>query len=206
LKNGKTVLEEVDLPSCEYAGGVLVDKRCENYLFNALSTAQIEHDIVEEVVHDGLANFQEASKLSFSSPANPSNIKIGGIRMNHEGLRVRRGVMTVPGADMGQFFLPSVQKITATLRERVGTNRIEFILLAGGFGDNPYLKNSLKEIFATECQVLSGNPTNSKPVAIGALNLLTGEPGSVIVHRKNRTWKTWLTDFTSRVKMLVGSG
>jgi hypothetical protein len=63
----------------------------------ALSTAQIEDDIVEEAVHDGLANFQEASKLSFSSPANPSNIKIGGVGMNHQGLRVRRGVMTVLG-------------------------------------------------------------------------------------------------------------
>ena len=63
----------------------------------ALSTAQIEDDIVEEAVYEGLTNFQEASKLSFSSSANPSNIKIGGIRMNHEGLSVRRGVMTVPG-------------------------------------------------------------------------------------------------------------
>ena len=83
--------------SGKYAGGVLVDKRCKNHLFNALSTAQIEDDIVDEAVHDGLVNFQETSKLSFSSPANPSKIKIGGIRMNNEGLRVRRGVMTVPG-------------------------------------------------------------------------------------------------------------
>jgi hypothetical protein len=83
--------------SAKYAGGVLVDKRCENYIFNALSTAQIEDDIIDEAVHDGLVNFQETSKLSFSSPADPSKIKIGGIRMNHEGLSVRRGVMTVPG-------------------------------------------------------------------------------------------------------------
>jgi len=47
--------------------------------------------------------------------------------------------------------------------------------------------------------------SSSKAVAIGGLHLLVGEAGSVLVERKNRTWKTWATDFMTRVKSLVGS-
>lgn len=33
---------------------------------------------------------------------------------------------------------------------------------------------------------------------------MVGESGSVLVERKNRAWKTWATDFLTRVKVLAG--
>jgi len=200
-------LREMNVPSCKYAGGVRVDEVFKEYLFEKLLEGGVnDQGEVEAMLYDGLRDFQRSTKLEFLSPTDAYKVQVGVRHLNDDGLQIKRGVMTIPGEQVKTFFIPSVTDMIAAILERFGPdNRISLIILAGGFGENPYLRSRLAETFRDNCEIVCANPTNSKAVAIGGLHLLVGEAGSVLVERKNRTWKTWATNFMTRMKSLVGS-
>jgi len=198
-------LREMNVPSCKYAGGVRVDEVFKEYLFKKLLDGGAnDQDEVEMMLYDGLRDFQRSTKLEFHSPTDAYKVQVGLRHLNDEGLRIKRGIMTVPGEHVETFFIPSVTDIIAAIRDRFGQSNISLIILAGGCGENQYLQNRLAEAFSDDCEVVCANPTNSKAVAIGGLHLLVAASGSVLVERKNRTWKTWATNFMTRTKSLIG--
>jgi hypothetical protein len=82
----------------KYAGGVRVDEKFKERLFDKLLEGEVgDQDEIEAMVSDGLRDFQRSAKLEFLSPDNDCKVQVGLRRLNDEVLRIKRGVMTIPG-------------------------------------------------------------------------------------------------------------
>jgi len=52
---------------------------------------------IAPMLFDGLCDFQHSTKLEFLSPANVYKVQVGVRHLNDGGLRIKQGVMTIPG-------------------------------------------------------------------------------------------------------------
>jgi hypothetical protein len=84
----------------KYAGGVRVDENFKEYLFEKLVGGEVgDQNEIEVMLADGLRDFQRVTKLEFLSPANVGKVRVGIRRLNDDNLRIKRGVMSIPGCD-----------------------------------------------------------------------------------------------------------
>ena len=82
----------------KYAGGVRVDEIFKQYLFEKLLDGEVnDQGEVDTMLYDGLRDFQRSTKLEFLSPTDADKVQVGSRHLNDDGLRIKRGVMTVPG-------------------------------------------------------------------------------------------------------------
>jgi molecular chaperone DnaK (HSP70) len=80
---------------------------------------------------------------------------------NDENLGIRRNRLRIKAADLRQIFEPTINQIIDLVREQIrATNKTtKAILLVGGFGQNTYLKESLRNTFGDAIRVLQ--PVNA---------------------------------------------
>ena len=84
----------------KYAGGVRVDENFTRHLSDKLHKGEFEDEgEIEAMLLDGLRDFQRSAKLEFLSPANVYKVQVGIRHLNDEGLRIKRGVMSIPGCE-----------------------------------------------------------------------------------------------------------
>jgi len=121
-------------------------------------------------------------------------------------LSITKGVLSLEGSTTEKFFEPSIDAIIRDIQSRLDKEGIEFIILTGGFGESPYLKNSLNTRLDPPTNVIIANSPNSKAVAIGALRLLTDGPGKVTIKRTQRPWKTWIANIADGFRRVFRNG
>jgi len=195
-------LAEIGIPSCVDGGGVRVDGNFTAYLRRELTAIPDFEDTeaIPDILSDGHRDFESRCKRTFTSPSKSCTVRIGGRRMNINGLNIARGVLTLDGTTVEQFFKPSVDEIIKEIQSRVRNQAIDFIILTGGFGESPYLRYALETRLNPTTRVIVANTPNSKAVAIGALRLLTEGPGRITISRTKRPWKTRVANVAKEFK------
>lgn len=84
----------------KYAGGVRVDENFSKYLYAKLREGEArDQGEIEAMLADGLRDFQRLVKLDFLSPADVGKVQVGIRHLNDDSLRIKRGVMSIPGYD-----------------------------------------------------------------------------------------------------------
>ncbi|TFY59588.1 hypothetical protein EVJ58_g5687 [Rhodofomes roseus] len=116
-----------------------------------------------EYIDAMLESFESSAKPTFRDTAKMSYIKVGGPRDTDDKHGIKRGVLALSGAEMSQFFRPSIDSIQGAIRRQ--------LKLCGGFASSPFLRAQL-HAFANENKLKLFFPehqTLAKAVAEGAL-------------------------------------
>ncbi|KAG8717707.1 hypothetical protein FRC08_006899 [Ceratobasidium sp. 394] len=163
-------IEETKASACIQAGAIFVDDAAENYLRAVFMNASLSREDMQEYTTRGVKDFENAAKRNFLDVAKDQMIEIAGPRVNIPSIRARRGRMTIPGAIVKSFFDVCVDEIMASVDEQIEGTDVSYILLVGGFGDSPFLRQQFKNRYEPQgCQVTLTNDSASKAVADGAI-------------------------------------
>ncbi|KAF8606751.1 hypothetical protein BDV93DRAFT_468343 [Ceratobasidium sp. AG-I] len=163
-------LEEKCASACVQAGAIFIDIAAKNYLRQALQAAGLSSGDVDEYVHRGIKDFEGNAKRAFREEMSDQSVEIAGTRFNNTTIRARRGRMTLAGSTVKLFFDHCVKEIITSVNSQIASAGVSYILLVGGFGESPYLREQLKARFGSVgCQVATTNEATSKAVADGAL-------------------------------------
>ncbi|KAG8678485.1 hypothetical protein FRC08_017726 [Ceratobasidium sp. 394] len=173
-------LEEARASACVQAGAIYVDAAAREYFKKAL-TDESKKDVpkrdgavstedVEEYTARGVKDFEMVAKRTFRDSAEEKTIEIAGTRFNNPSIRTRRGRMTLSGIIIKSFFDICVNDITTSVDQQIKGTEVSYMLLVGGFGDSPFLRQAFKDRYEPQgCQVTLTNDSTSKAVAEGAV-------------------------------------
>ncbi|CEL62427.1 hypothetical protein RSOLAG1IB_04783 [Rhizoctonia solani AG-1 IB] len=206
-------LEEKRASACAQAGAIFVDAGAERYLKTTLRTADLHGRTLDECCKDGVKDFESFSKRSFSDEAKEYHIKISDSRLNNSSIATRRGRMTLPGSTLKSFFSPCTNEIFASVDEQIENLNVQHLLLVGGFGDSPYLRNEFKKRYEPRgCQVTLTNDSTSKAVADGAViwsslsSVVSRAPRSSFGITTNIRYSSWLQEHQRRTPFTLADG
>ncbi|KAI4601689.1 hypothetical protein KJ359_011820 [Pestalotiopsis sp. 9143b] len=99
---------------------------------------------------DAMERWMDIKKGFDGKTDNSWTIRARGLPDN-ERLRIRNGTFKVTGSHVKQVFEPVIQNILALVQSQIteskkgDPNSVKAVLLAGGFGNNPYLKARIQE-------------------------------------------------------------
>lgn len=117
--------------------------------FNSWLTRRFEDcpDWNSQYQTQALAKWESEVKRDFKGDSKSYVFQVPGMKDN-PGLGVHRGRLTVPGSTVKQIFRPVVDKILSLVRGQLSTVRqngftLKAIFMAGGFGNNDYLKDRI---------------------------------------------------------------
>ncbi|CAE6539034.1 unnamed protein product [Rhizoctonia solani] len=163
-------LEETRASDCVQAGALFIDKSAEKYLRKIFKEAGLSEEDIEEYATRGVKDFELHSKRGFKDATTDPSIEIAGTRYNNTAIRARRGRITFQGSEMKAFFDTCADKILESVSSQLRGGSVSHILLVGGFGESPYLRERLKERFgSTGCDVTTTSERTSKAVADGTI-------------------------------------
>ncbi|KAG8793239.1 hypothetical protein FRC12_003456 [Ceratobasidium sp. 428] len=174
-------LEEVKASACVQAGGVFVDLKCENHLRSVLSKIELDEEERNDYVQNGIKDFETSTKRLFGSKDTDGAALLEyrvnmQCRLQQPEHKIRRGVITLPSEMVQGFFGSCVTETAECVRRQMSGfdpktgSTLQHILLVGGFGDSPYLRQKLLSEFNNAgCSVTIANDLTSKAVADGAV-------------------------------------
>ncbi|CAE6407183.1 hypothetical protein ACGC1H_005417 [Rhizoctonia solani] len=163
-------LEETRASDCVQAGALFIDKSAEKYLRKILHEAGLSEEDIEEYVTRGVKDFELHSKRAFKDVATDQSIEIAGTRYNNTAIRARRGRITLQGSEVKTLFDSCAEKILESVNSQLQGGSVSHILLVGGFGESPFLREQLKLRFGPMgCDVTTTSERTSKAVADGTI-------------------------------------
>jgi len=162
-------LEEKKASACVQAGAVFVDLECEKYLTGVMNELGLPKEERDDYLRIGVKDFESSAKKAFDSAEKEHRVDLG-CRLVRPDLKIRRGAITLSGETIQTFFDNCVEETVASIRQQMSGLQPKHILLVGGFGDSPYLRQTLlSEFNSAGCQVTVANDATSKAVADGAV-------------------------------------
>ncbi|CAE6435873.1 unnamed protein product [Rhizoctonia solani] len=163
-------LEETRASDCVQAGALFIDQTAEQYLRKVLREAGLTREDVDEYATKGVKDFELHSKRAFKDVTIDQSIEIAGTRFNNTAIRARRGRMTLQGSEVKTFFDSCASQILESVSSQLQGSSVSHILLVGGFGESPFLREQLKQRFGpTGCDVTTTSERTSKAVADGTI-------------------------------------
>ncbi|KAF8713398.1 ATP binding, partial [Rhizoctonia solani] len=163
-------LEETRASDCVQAGALFIDQSAEKYLRKVLHEAGLAQEDVDEYATKGTKDFELHSKRAFKDVTTDQSIEIAGTRFNNTAIRARRGRMTLPGSEVKIFFDFCTNQILESVNSQLQGSSVSHILLVGGFGESPFLREQLKQRFGPMgCDVTITSERTSKAVADGTI-------------------------------------
>ncbi|QRV92559.1 hypothetical protein RhiJN_20577 [Ceratobasidium sp. AG-Ba] len=163
-------IEETKASACVQAGAIFVDYAAERYLNAAFGNASLSREEIHDYAARGMKDFEGNAKRNFIDPTREQKIEVAGPRINNPSLRIRRGRMALPGAVVKSFFDSCVQEIVDSVGQQIEGIDVSNLLLVGGFGDSPFLRQQLMDQYQPlGCHITLTNESASKAVADGAL-------------------------------------
>ncbi|KAG8740459.1 hypothetical protein FRC10_004286 [Ceratobasidium sp. 414] len=151
---------ELNLPRATgvQAGAIFVDAAAEKHLTNVLTNASLDHEDIQDYTARGVKDFEAVAKRSFRDAAEDQTVEVAGSRFNNPSIRTRRGRMTLSGTVIKSFFDVCVNEITSSVDQQMQGTSVSYLLLVGGFGDSPFLRQQFKHKYETRgCQVTLAN-------------------------------------------------
>ncbi|CEL60066.1 hypothetical protein RSOLAG1IB_09324 [Rhizoctonia solani AG-1 IB] len=183
-------VEERRAPGCVQAGAIFVDRQAKAYIGAAFRRAGRSDNEVSMYSKNGIADFEAHAKRTFRNDVD-GQINLSNSTLTLTVAGVRRGRMTIPKAHLKSFFDVYVKKIFSNVDELVKDVPVSNILLVGGFGDSPYLRDEFRRQYAKDgCEVTltkSSRPT-SKAVADGTI--IWSYSQAVVSRRPRATYGT----------------
>ncbi|CAE6451836.1 unnamed protein product [Rhizoctonia solani] len=170
-------LKEVRESASVQAGGIFVNRAFEARLSEWMRGLNLTKGEVDEYTEEGLQDF-EFTKRNFDYNDADQNaivrVKVAGGRVSRGEssamYAIRRGYVEVPSSDIKGCFDKCVEPITSKVDDLLESLAVGHILLVGGFGDSPYLRNVFKNKYEKRnIQITLANESSSKAVADGAV-------------------------------------
>ncbi|KAG8712280.1 hypothetical protein FRC11_000550 [Ceratobasidium sp. 423] len=163
-------LEERRASACVQAGAIFVDVEAERHLRKTLSGVGLGEDEVRDYTKAGMKDFESGAKRGFQDEAADQYVTVGNSRFNNTSIRARRGRLTLSGTTVKSFFDICTTEIISSVDQQIEGLSVSHILLVGGFGDSPYLRNEFKKRYEPRgSQITRTNDSTSKAVADGAV-------------------------------------
>ncbi|KAH7336844.1 hypothetical protein B0J17DRAFT_665060 [Rhizoctonia solani] len=167
----KLRLNEKCASACVQAGAIFVDHRAELYLRQHFEGTGLSAEKVDEFVAAGIHDFKYREKLRFAGATTELRLKVAGSKLRDDSIGIRSGSLKVLGSVVqAHIFDPCVKDIVDSVNSQVSTEPVSYLLLVGGFGNNPYLIQQLRANFESSgCRITTPNEATSKAVADGAI-------------------------------------
>ncbi|KDQ12466.1 hypothetical protein BOTBODRAFT_34434 [Botryobasidium botryosum FD-172 SS1] len=163
-------LKEKRTSDCVQAGAIFVNQSAEEHFTLAFTDAGLDADTITEYITDALESFETDAKRTFKSATEDKIINVGGRKFTNAQLGVRRGAMTMKGAQIQEFFDPWITKIVESVNAQVEGHGVQYLLLVGGFGESPYLRQRLLTALGPAgIKITIADDATSKAVADGAV-------------------------------------
>ncbi|KAJ1303483.1 hypothetical protein OPQ81_011670 [Rhizoctonia solani] len=163
-------LEEKRASACVQAGAIYVDQGAESHLRGTLLSVGLGDEELKDYTKAGMKDFEGGAKRGFQDEAAEQFVNLGNSRFNNTSIRARRGRLTLSGATVKSFFDVCTDEIMASVDQQIDGFSVPYILLVGGFGDSPYLRNEFKKRYEPQgSSITRTNDSTSKAVADGAV-------------------------------------
>ncbi|KAG8700594.1 hypothetical protein FRC08_004616 [Ceratobasidium sp. 394] len=161
-------LQEVKSSACIQAGAIFVDEAFAGFMGWRLKTVDLDEEDAESYAKDAVENFTNFIKLNFNGEEDMLDIRIGHRRLNIPSIGVHSGRMQFQGSVVKLIFNGCVDRIIASVSAQAQGVKSPHIFLVGGFGDNPYLKTSMRDRLHVSDRLTTSNKPGAKAVADGA--------------------------------------
>ncbi|KAG8807085.1 hypothetical protein FRC17_004661, partial [Serendipita sp. 399] len=138
------ILEEVCASACVQAGGIFVDQRIREILREKLTGSEYSEP---EFLSLMVQHFEQKTKRAFDGSQAPSVIKFGSPRDNDAEHNIIKGKLTLSYEEVEAAYLGVVSSIVSSCRKLLMNHKVQHLILVGGFGESPYLKEQLKSTF-----------------------------------------------------------
>ncbi|KAF9478439.1 hypothetical protein BDN70DRAFT_933391 [Pholiota conissans] len=144
----KQGFEEMAIPQCHFQGSGLVTIYAQRFLSNYLADSPFIGDV------DHIAQcFDKTTKLTFKNTDIPQYIKFGPRSTRDKDVvhNIRFGQIKLFGADIAQFFEPSVISIVNAIldQKRSARKPVSHVVLVGGFACSDYLLSQIQDELRT---------------------------------------------------------
>ncbi|KAL9052621.1 MAG: hypothetical protein Q9206_004239 [Seirophora lacunosa] len=160
-------VEEAATGTGRLCGSTFLNRIFNKFLVDKLG---LNEEWDEEVVEDAMKRFELVTKKAFrGNPTEEFVIPVPGLA-DDPAQGVRRGKFRMTGAEVSQIFEPVVQEVVTLVRGQIAaTNKtVKAVLLVGGFGQNAYLRETIRGAIDAQIEVMQP-PNGWTAVVRGAL-------------------------------------
>ncbi|KAG8813936.1 hypothetical protein FRC17_001372 [Serendipita sp. 399] len=137
------ILEEVCASACVQAGGIFVDQTIRSILENRLEGSEY-NDV--ETISMMTRQFEQKAKRAFDGSQRDSVIQFGSNKDNDTKYNIVKGKITLSNEEVQAAYLTVISSITGSCLNLLANRTAQHLLLVGGFGESPYLKDQLKRM------------------------------------------------------------
>ncbi|XP_006460500.1 hypothetical protein AGABI2DRAFT_67456 [Agaricus bisporus var. bisporus H97] len=176
-KSGGKVFQEIVESQSHFMGSEFVTERLGDHLRKLLKGSKYQEDIpnMKKI-------FNKKTKCTFRDIKDPCFIHFGSLRDSDPQFKIIKGKLRLDGKTVASFINPVVDCIVDTVCEmrRNSSKPISTIFLVGGFANNDYLFNEVKNSLSAYGLTINrpgigGKPLN-KAVAEGAITYALDNP------------------------------
>jgi Hsp70 protein len=123
----------------------------------------------EDTLDGALERFETVAKRKFNGEQNDIAIPVPGLA-NDRNKGILRGKLTLPSSTLRKIFKPVIASIVGLVMAQIKLTGgdVKSVLLVGGFGQSPYLRESIREVIGSNIQVIQP-PKGWTAVVRGAL-------------------------------------
>lgn len=144
-----------------------------NRIFAALMEEKLGHEVGwdEEALEEAMKRFESVVKRQFRGTFGEEfQIPVPGLSDNNE-LGIRKNRMTLAGTEVRAIFEPVLKEVLRLVTGQINATEkhVKAVILVGGFGQNAYLRDSIRnEIKSSKIEVYQ-SPNSWTAVVRGAL-------------------------------------
>ncbi|PVF93790.1 hypothetical protein CPB86DRAFT_789732 [Serendipita vermifera] len=161
-------LEEVHRSECIQAGGVFVDRALRVLLKQKLSTSAVYG--TDEMVDAMVKEFEKKTKRLFGSDLTSNVIHFGRAQDNDRANGILKGRITLTSEEIGSVFNDPVSRTIDSCLKLLKGHKVQYLLLVGGFGESPFLRQRLKAEFSSEgTQIVTVEQSSKKAAVEGGI-------------------------------------
>ncbi|KIM23492.1 hypothetical protein M408DRAFT_27841 [Serendipita vermifera MAFF 305830] len=152
---------------CVQAGGIFVNREVQKLLEDKLKKSTFDdHEIIKSMIDV----FEKDVKPKFNGVLSQYELKFGTLIDNDLPSGIERGTITLSNEELKPAFDAVVNEITASCSGVIVKQKAEYVLIVGGFGESPYLRNTLSQkLTPYGIQVVTVGDHVKKAAAEGAI-------------------------------------
>ncbi|KAG8816788.1 hypothetical protein FS842_001342 [Serendipita sp. 407] len=135
------VLEEVCASACVQAGGIFVDRAIREILERKLSGSEY---CDPETISLIIRQFEQKTKRAFNGSQAANVIQFGSNKDNDKNYDIVKGKLTLSREEVEEAYLAVISSIVDNCNILLANRNVQHLILVGGFGESPYLREKLK--------------------------------------------------------------
>ncbi|CAG7852390.1 SubName: Full=Uncharacterized protein {ECO:0000313/EMBL:CCA74289.1} [Serendipita indica DSM 11827] len=162
----RIILEEVVASECVQAGGVFVDAAAYTTLANRLRGSS--HEDKDQIL-EMIDVFEKKTKRLFDGTQNVNTIQFGGRTQTDRPYGILNGRISLSREEMASTFDSAIVRTVNSCLKLLRGHKIQHLILVGGFGESPYLRKRLGDVFGRQgTEIVTVEEPTKKAAAEGA--------------------------------------